>query len=130
AVFLDEWAMSDAPWLFGVRRDGTATELRTLQVRPGHSYVLGSSQETTGRESTFPPLATTCEGVMLERIDLPDALSPGLLDQLRKLGLTPTRSVLFWPAGFVPCEWDGESRAQWLSSDQVMLGLMADHPVD
>ncbi len=130
AALLDEWAMADAPWLFGVRNDGTAVELKTLQVRPGRVYIFASNTRRPVDDGRFPLLETACEGVSLRRLDVPKALTPDWIEFLRSLRLQPTRTVVVWPAGFVPAEWDGESRAQWLSSDLAMLGIRADHPVE
>lgn len=129
SALLDEWVMSDEPWLFGVRHDGTAVELRALQVRPGRSYLLASSTRTETDDPRLALLEADCEGLFLRLLRLPHALTSEWIRLLGNLGLRPTRSVLLRPAGFVPAEWDGESWAQWVSSDVSMLRVTADHPV-
>lgn len=129
SALLDEWAMADEPWLFKVQQDGTAVELQTLQVRPGGSYLLATGERLEADESRFPTLGTDCQELFLRRLVLPNSLTQEWIQSLRDLGLTPTQSVHVRPSGFVPAEWDGETRAQWVSHDQPMLRLTADHPV-
>jgi hypothetical protein len=129
AVLLSEWVMPSPPWLFGIRADGTAVELKTIQVRPGNRYILASTSRVPSDERLIP-LETACKDISLYELNIPKTLTSEWLTFISDLGLQPARTVQVWPTGFVPAEWDGESRAQWLLGDLVMFGIRPDHPIE
>jgi hypothetical protein len=129
SALLSEWVMASPPWLFGIRADGTAVELKSIQVRPGNRYIFASISRVPSDERLIP-LETECKDVSLYELNVPKILTSEWLSFIRYLGLQPARTVKVWPTGFVPAEWDGESRAQWLLGDLVMFGIRADHPIE
>ena len=117
-------------WLFKIASDGLAYELRTPIVRPGHKYVLVVSGEPVKRASSLPPIDLECAGAHATYLDLQPAMSEDMRKTLKDLGLRPTRGVRAWPAGLCAASWDGEGRAEWLSTEKPCIGFRADHPVD
>lgn len=117
-------------WLFRIASDGLAYELRGHLVRPGQSYVLASSGGPFKAAPGVTPNHMTCEGVHGARLDVPAAVSGEWAGHLKDLGLSKARSVHVWPAGLAAAGWDGEGRAEWLTSERPCIGIRADHAVD
>jgi len=46
---------------------------------------------------------------------------------LSNLGISQTKNLYVWPAGLTPVSWDGEGRAEWLSSEKIFIGIRPDH---
>lgn len=117
-------------WLFKIASDGLAYELRTPIVRPGHKYIVVASGDRVKRPSSLPPIDLECAGAHATYLDLQPAMSEEMRKTLKDLGLRPTRGVRAWPAGLCAASWDGEGRAEWLSTEKPCIGFRADHPVD
>ncbi|MGB7220089.1 MAG: hypothetical protein WBD07_14925 [Vicinamibacterales bacterium] len=117
-------------WLFKIASDGLAYELRTPVVRPGQKYVVVTSGEPDRRGSGLTPIGLACAGAHGMHLDLQAAMSEDTRKTLRALGLRPSKGVRAWPAGLCAANWDGEGRAEWLSTEKPCIGFSADHPVN
>lgn len=117
-------------WLFRIMEDGLASELRTRVVRPGNSYLLLSDQTTLESLRFSKRIKVECEGIYAARIDLPDSFSDEWLEDLQAVGVTHARTLEVWPAGLPPVSWDGEGGSEWLTTDEICLGVRADYPIE
>jgi hypothetical protein len=131
AILQKDCRISSGPrWLFRVASDGTAREIVGHLVRPGQTYILVSREPQT-TDAPFCTIASIeCAGVSARSIALPDVVTAGQIEQMRKLGLEVSRSVRLWPAGLAIREWDGEGRGEWLTTETPCFGVVHDHPVD
>lgn len=117
-------------WLFRIRPDGQAYEVRSNVVRPAQSYILISSGDLISPGSLGTPISVTCEGVRGVRLDLPSVITMEWQAVIEDLHLNQARSLEVWPAGLPAVDWDGEGRGTWLSTDRPCIGIRVDHPVD
>lgn len=129
---LSQWAMTPGPWLFAIRRNGVAAEIKSGRVRPGNSYLLAVfdvSGQAPLASLGLPRPKVRCADILLTRLDVPQHLGSDWVKSLQAEGLAPVQELSVWPAGVLPAEWDGEGRLRWLSSDHPLVGLRADHLV-
>lgn len=116
-------------WLFRIASDGMAYELRSLRVRAGERYILATTAGALSPGAHISAVELTCKGVSGALIDIPQAIDGDLEDRLRRLGLSPARSIEVWPAGLAAVTWDGEGHGEWLASERACLGIRSDHPI-
>lgn len=116
-------------WLFRIASDGLAYELRSLRVRAGERYILVTTDGTISPGTHVHSVRLTCRGLSGVLIELPDAIENDLEDRLRRLGLTPAKSIEVWPAGLATVNWDGEGHGEWLASERACLGIRSDHQI-
>jgi len=114
-------------WLFRIASDGLAYEVRNLRVRPGERYLLlrAGSIDNLG----VPPVSLACEGVSAVSIALPEVIDAEWESQLRRLGLTQSKTIEVWPAGLAPSQWNDDGYGEWLASERPCLGVRTDHCV-
>lgn len=116
--------------LFRIASDRLAYGLRGNLVRPGQTYVLVSLSGPFKIAPGVIPIRLTCEGIHGARLDVPAAISGEWAGRLQTLGLNQARSIQVWPAGLAALSWDGQGRAEWLTSERPCIGIRPDHPVD
>ena len=116
-------------WLFRVASDDLAYELRGNLVRPGQSYVLVSASGPFKASPGVTPQRFACEGIQGVRLDVPSAVPEHWAGQLEQLGLSQARNVHVWPAGLAAASWDGEGRAEWLTTERPCIGIRPDHAI-
>lgn len=130
ALFRVDLLLRPGPtWLFKIGTDGLAYEIRSLAVRPGQRYVI---VKTTGDLPVEPPAKAAtvrCTGIKAATIDLPPVLDSKTAAYLERLGLNVWQTVRVWPVGVSPAAWDGEGWAEWLVTDQVLIGVATDNPI-
>jgi hypothetical protein len=117
-------------WLFRLASDGRGYELQRLLVRTDRTYVLLTTADAAVQGEGITVTSVACAGVQAVRLDVPAAVSDGWLSRLRRLGLSEIRAVDVWPAGLSAASWNGDGRAEWLTSDPFCLAVRADHPVE
>ena len=118
-------------WLFGLAPDGLGYEIRSLLVRAGQKYIVVSTGEPLKGDSSFDPVSISCEGVHAAKLELLSGrASVAFATELRRLGLKFGGSIRVSPAGLTGVRWDGEGRAEWLSSEHPTIAIFADHDVD
>ncbi len=116
--------------LFRIASDRLAYGLRGNLVRPGQTYVLASSSGPLKVGPGVTPIRLTCEGIHGARLDVPAAISGEWAGRLEGLGLNQVRNIQVWPAGLAAVSWDGQGRAEWLTSERPCIGIRPDHAVD
>jgi hypothetical protein len=116
-------------WLFRIASDGLAYELRSLRVRAGQRYLLLTTGGLIGAGERVDPIQLSCRGVTGVSIDVPEALDSDLEDRLKRIGLSPAKTIEVWPAGLAAVTWDGEGHGEWLASERVCLGIRSDHAI-
>lgn len=120
-------------WLFRLGADGRGRHITGLNVRPGVSYILVSTEEfpasSDASDAFLTPCEVECSGVQAVRIRMPECPSDENRSRLKEFGLEVARTVRVWPAG-LPCRnWDGEGQSEWLTTEKPQFGFMPDHPV-
>ena len=116
-------------WLFKVREDGLAVELRGHQVRPGGRYVLLKTGQRLNPMIHVDPCQVSCTGVSAIELALPSHIDGPWTSTLETLNLSQHRKIDMWPVGIPPAAWDGEGKSDWLTTDQPRIALRADHPL-
>jgi hypothetical protein len=111
------------PWLFKLRKDGTAQNIRSRRVRPGSSYVLAGRESELADLDLGTPVHIRADGITGRRIDVGNPLSVWEEEALQEVGLDVKGEVDVWPAGVVPASFDGQEEATWLTTDTPMLGI-------
>ncbi|MBX3177715.1 MAG: hypothetical protein KF886_10165 [Candidatus Hydrogenedentes bacterium] len=121
----------DAMWAFKIASDGSAGEVSRTFIRPDCQYIVVC---TDGREipcnDLFTRVKISCEGIWAVRIDVPPVIDAQLAADLRYLEISYSRTTHVWPVGLIPSRWDGEGRAEWLTTDHACIALRADHSVE
>ena len=116
-------------WLFRIASDGLAYELRSLRVRAGERYLLVTTATALSPGANVHSVQIACAGVSGVLIEVPDAIDSDLEDRLRRIGLSPAKSIEVWPAGLAAVTWDGEGHGEWLASERACLGIRSDHEI-
>lgn len=116
-------------WLFRIASDGLAYELRSLRVRAGERYILVTTAGALTPSAHIHSVQLTCGGASGALIEIPTAIDSDLEDRLRRLGLSPAKSIEVWPAGLAAVTWDGEGHGEWLASERACLGIRSDHEI-
>jgi hypothetical protein len=119
-------------WLFRVAPDGLAYEMRSLRVRPEHSYIILSTRGPLKHDPPFSPVSISCESVHAARLDLDlsSKIPLAWVTELMRMGLRLGRSIRVWPTGLTAISWDDEGRGEWLSSERPSIAICTDHEVD
>ncbi|ESY17006.1 hypothetical protein [Mesorhizobium sp. LNJC391B00] len=115
-------------WVFRIGSDGLAHEIVGRLVRPGNSYIL-VSRTLPPALSLSQPTSIKCEGVVAQRLTLPDHLTTKQIAELKSVWLSVAQTVRIWPAGLGARNWDGEGFTEWLEGERPCFGLNHDHPV-
>jgi hypothetical protein len=131
ALFRADFLLRPGPTrLFKIGTDGMAREIRNLSVRAGQHYLI---LKTTGALQVEPPATAAnvrCAGIKAVILDLPATLDTKTTAYLERLGLNVWQTVRVWPVGLRPAAWDGEGWAEWLVTDQILVGITSDNPTE
>jgi hypothetical protein len=116
-------------WLFKVLEDGTAMEVKGRVMRPGNSYIVlsrgGSAERTPSMHKV--QLDIKCEGISGVMVEVPETISGVYRDQVRRLGFHSAGTLRVQPVGLAAANWDNEGSAEWLTSDNPLIAISADH---
>ena len=115
--------------IFKVGVDGLARELEDPLVRPGSSYVLLHSTALPFYQA-FKASSVVGVSISATELQVPETVSKELETVINRAGLRVAKSLRIWPAGLPARRWDGEGNAEWMSNEDVFLGVHVDHPVD
>lgn len=117
--------MPEGPWLFRLNADGVAHEVKSRRVSTDGEYIV-----------VTPACSSSPEG---ERVDIGCEdycgwhFGVSSLDDmtatLNAWGLVAARQVIAKPCGLVPCIWDRQGSAEWLSTDQPLIQLTANYSI-
>ncbi len=116
-------------WVFRVGTDGIGYEIRSLAVRAGQRYLIAKTAGELPIEKPAVAVKMGCSGIKAALIDVPSFLDQQTARYLERLGLNVWQTVRIWPAGLSVPGWDGEGRAEWLVTDQILVGIAADQPI-
>jgi hypothetical protein len=116
-------------WLFRIASDGLAYELRSLRVRAGERYLLVTTAAPISPGTNVHSVDIACTGASGVLIEVPNAIDSDLEDRLRRIGLSPAKSIEVWPAGLAAVTWDGEGHGEWLADERACLGIRSDHEI-
>jgi len=111
------------PWLFKLRKDGTAKNIRSRRVRPGSSYILAGGESELAGLDLGTPVHIRADGITGRRVNVGNPLSAWEEEALQEMGFNVKGDVDVWPAGIVPASFDGQEEATWLTTDTPMLGI-------
>jgi hypothetical protein len=129
-LFLATCRMTPGPvWLFRLKSDGTAFEVKSGVVRAGNDYVLVGSTVPTD----FPGIercSLDCSGATAVRFSVPANVSSRYINWFSRVGLKYVRTIEVWPAGLPGRGWDTEGTSEWLTTERPVFGFVHDGPVD
>jgi hypothetical protein len=125
-----DFRLSPVPyWLFRIGEDGLAYQVVGLSIRPGHRYLLLTTEPITLESTLLTPCKVHCEGVHATQIDVPNALHDDDIAFFQRLKLNTNRTIRTWPAGLVARGWDGDGYSEWLTTEVPRFGIVPDHSV-
>lgn len=128
-TLIGEFKLTNAPWLFYINNDGTATEIQTKIVKPNGRYVLLFPDGYQIPPELKESCTIECENVfgrILNISSTPDDLE---MDLLKTIGLDTSRSFRIWPAGLTSRFWDGTGNSEWLTTENPCFGFVHDYEV-
>jgi hypothetical protein len=130
-LLLDQCVLTPGPrWLFRLRDDEPASEVRGRTVRPAGQYVLVSEDQLSSPvPSWISPAVIQTGGVFAYSVDVPPSLDSQTLDALRRVGVRAIGDVAIAPAGLPAALWDGEGRAEWLAGESPVLVISSSRTV-
>jgi hypothetical protein len=121
-----------SPWLLKVQDDGVARQLLGNFVRTKNDYIIATTDAVATHEIKqlqLVHLDTNTLNVFLYHFHVPTVLGPADLVALKAIKLGYSLRAEIEPVGLVP-RWDGSAECSvWLSGEQPMVRLSADHPV-
>lgn len=127
---VDHCRMPAQPWLFRIREQGLAQEVRTNAVRPGEEYILVAPElPATSHLYGAEVITVTTQGVKGTRFTIPSEVDEALIATLRDMGLGLVSDFVLWPAGHVPASWDGEGRAAWPAGQDPIIGIRSERRI-
>ena len=98
-------------------------------MRAGERYILVTTAAALSPGAHVHSVQIACRGISGVLIEVPDAIDSDLEDRLRRIGLSPAKSIEVWPAGLAAVTWDGEGHGEWLASERACLGIRSDHEI-
>lgn len=127
-ALLDHYCYLDTgPWLFRVGADGIAWEIQSRSVSANVEYLLLANDGALETAQLGRPVPMNCANLTARMFSVQSFDDE--VDTFLSLGLQPARQVSVQPAGLAPAKWDGSGSAEWLSSDQPMIGLRSNYGV-
>lgn len=132
SILADQSVMTSGPtWLFRVRENGIAREVRGKFVRPGEDYVLlTSGDRSSSSPSWIREAPSAIAGMRAVSFKVPDTVGPADLQSLREIGAGIVTQVEVRPVGMVPAHWDGEGRAEWLVDENPTIAISSEQAAE
>ena len=121
-----------SPWVLRVQDDGVARQVLGNHVRAGLNYLIVSDvplAPTSVRDLRLLVAASEIDDAVIYSLSIPRVLGPDELRALAAMKIGYALRANIEPVGLVP-RWDGEGGyAEWLTTEEPLLRLSADHPV-
>ena len=121
-----------SPWLLRVQDDGVARQVLGNHVRASQSYLIVSDiplAPTSVRDLKLRMVDSGIPDAMAYLLSVPDVLGSIELQALAAIRLGYALRARIKPMGLVP-RWDGAAGcAVWLTTEDPVLRLSADHPI-
>ena len=131
-LLASQCALPNGPvWLFRVREDRSAAEVRGRFVRPGRSYVFVSRERLPSALPAWieeETLAT--RGAFAYGLHVPGVLDAEAFDTLQAIGITAITEIGVRPAGVVAALWDGEGTAEWNAGEDPVIAVSSSQTVE
>ena len=115
--------------LFRIASDGQGYQILSLALRPGNKYVVVSTSGQFSHDAWLVPAILDCTGAEAAVLDMPDRVSPQLEQAVKSIGLRMAKTILVEPAGLTASHWDGEGKAEWISSERPCIAISTDQQV-
>lgn len=125
SLLADQCVLSPGPvWLFRIRGESRATEVRGKFIRPGHSFVVLSTKPLPIELPRWVAVVESAtHGVVAYDVRPPAVMQLEDISRIRSAGLGAQMDIEIRPAGLVPASWDGEGAAEWIAGDVPMLAV-------
>lgn len=106
--------------IFRIDSGGQGVPVRRPVVRPGSEYLFlaHDASELPGTE-----VEVACQDVSACLLQMPDVVTPELLEELEALGLRIAEKVDVWPIGASMLSWDGEGTVHWTPGSEKVLAV-------
>lgn len=122
----------NSPWLLRIQEDGVARQLIGNYVRAGQNYLIVSEIELAPEIVHVLKLQAVAAGVedgTVYILRIPRTLGANELKALDAIKIGHRLCANIEPMGLVP-RWDGAAGCSvWLTTEELLLRLSADHPV-
>lgn len=117
-------------WVFRIREEGIASEVRGKFVRPGHRYVFVRHDPiATSLAWWISDAAIGTAGVNACEVTVPETIDDAAIEVLKALGVGAVTDVEVRPVGLVPAGWDGEGQSEWLAAEEAMFSVRSSRDV-
>jgi hypothetical protein len=118
-------------WLFRVREERRAAEVRGKFVRPGRSYILVTHELLSSPLPVWIAEETlTTTGASAYGIRVPEVLDSAAVETLRAIGIAAITEIGVRPAGLVAALWDGEGAAEWNAGEDPVIAVSSTQTVE
>jgi hypothetical protein len=118
------------PWLFKFAADGIAHQLKSARIRPQEKYVILTDRPNPDLSSKdLKRIELSCQGINAYLLQTPEIIPDALRVVLSKLNVSVAGSITIWPVGPAPIRWEEGGEAEYLTTDNPILGIRADHHV-
>lgn len=119
-----------SPWLLRIQDDGVARQTLGNHVRAGQNYLIASdvplAQEVI-RDLHLQVISTNVEDAAVYFLAVPRTLGQAEFQALDAIKIGYALRANIEPMGLVP-RWDGAAgRTVWLTTEELLLRLSADH---
>jgi hypothetical protein len=112
-----------------IASDGRAHRMQGNIVRPGREYLLLSTVGPIRSNAFTSSISISCEGLNGVRLSVPQDISSDSRIAIERLGVEVAREISVFPVGITAAKWDEESDAEWLTTDEVCVGIHSDHSI-
>ncbi|MCV0371878.1 hypothetical protein, partial [Filomicrobium sp.] len=131
ALLADQCVLSPGPiWVFRIRDELRANEVRGKFLRPGEHYILLAREALAELPSWIAPTnGSSMQGAHAYSANAPLVFNTADETSLEALGLGAVTDVLIRPAALPPASWDGEGAADWLAGEQPILAISSSRAV-
>jgi hypothetical protein len=113
-----------------IANDGLAHQMRGSIVRPSREYLVLSTVGPIKSNAFTSPIDLSCQGLHGVRLSVPREISSGSRIAIERLGLQVAREISVFPVGVPAAKWDDEDYAEWLTTDDVCVGIHSYYSIE
>jgi hypothetical protein len=119
-------------WLLRIQADGSARQVVGAYVRPAQKYLLVRRQPLPAMAAlaaALQPATSATADAHIYELAVPATLHRLQLAELDKIGVGYRLAISVEPVGLVPRRPAEHGDSEWLTTEEVILSLNADHEV-
>ena len=123
------FTIKSCPILFKINSEGTAIQIISNIIRPNSEYLILFEEDNTCCLPGVKKVDLECDGADLFSLKTSDTLSEDFISALENIGFQAGRQISVQPVGLSPVKWDGEGKAEWLTTEHPFIKIYASYPI-